>query len=266
MKNWGMGIVSLVGVPGIVFGIAYVVGCSNDAEDPAKNGEEVKGKCPADDNPCSIVDCSKGVPEVNFFASGTLVDAGAVPECYQLQCSAVDGGPETKAERVALPSNTTCSSGTCNGAGACIRANGAQCDTDNSCESGHCASGVCCDQPCSGECESCTTGTCLAVPFNTEAKTCIWPNTCDGNRNCKIGTGASCDGKTGADCVGGSCRGKCGANTICHDGNVSGCGGSACGNSTCVNTWGKPCNDHADCDGANCVVADAGTDARVCYN
>jgi hypothetical protein len=277
------GFVCMLSVSIAIGGTAYSIGCST----PDRDYTISQGLCDIDNNPCTIEDCSRGGVIIGMLPEGTVVDAGSVPECNQLVCHFVNG--ESEAMQVSMAYDTSCSLGVCDDAGQCVdscndgRQNGdekgvdcggdhckscivASCDSNDECNSGHCASGVCCDQPCSGECESCETGTCFPVPFNTEAKTCKWPNACDGDRNCKIGTGASCDGKTGADCVGGSCRGRCGANTVCHDGNVSGCGGFACGNSTCVNTWGKPCNGHAECDTENCVAADAGTDAQVCYN
>lgn len=280
MGKWGMGVVGFVCVPGIVFSVAYAVGCSKDAANRDWNGEGSLGMCPVDDNPCTVEDCSKGDIEIRTLAAGTPIGPGTT-ECTRRVCNELNGVMQP--DEVPADLDTICAVGVCDGQGNCINScndgrlnggedgidcggpncgncNGASCGPNDPCKSGHCVQGVCCNKPCSGECESCETGACLPVPFNTASTTCTFPNACDGLGNCKIATGASCI--VGSDCVGLKCRGKCDVNQSCY--NSAPCGNKTCVSSICFSGMNKPCSSDADCDNNNCVFSSPESTMGLC--
>lgn len=286
MGKLGMGFFWVASVP-VVGIVAYVVGCSTDAQDFSNSGGGLAGQCPADDNPCTVEDCSTVSVKVTILKPGTVVDNGPVPECHQSICREVLGKTRPVDEFREL--DTPCSAGVCNDAGACVSScndgrlngdeketdcggvhckgcNGMPCADSSFCVSGNCVDGVCCNKACTGDCESCATGECAFVPFNGESSKCVWPNACNGTGTCKIATGAPCDMKQGIDCVGVKCRGKCGPSQDCYNGSscVINGGINECLGSKCLNAVNRPCNSDSDCDSNKCLPADAGSDASTC--
>jgi MYXO-CTERM domain-containing protein len=80
----------------------------------------------------------------------------------------------------------------CAAPGVCVdenRPNGASCEADAFCESGHCADGVCCDSACDGACVSCVVkgseGECKAIAAGTDPDNeCSGEAVCDGVDRC----------------------------------------------------------------------------------
>jgi MYXO-CTERM domain-containing protein len=80
----------------------------------------------------------------------------------------------------------------CAAPGVCVdenRPNGASCEADAFCESGHCADGVCCDSACDGVCVSCVVkgseGECKAFTAGTDPDNeCSGDAVCDGLDRC----------------------------------------------------------------------------------
>ena len=195
MKNLGMGVCTLIGVPGIVFSIAYGMGCSNDSENLDEKGERVSGtQCPDDGNPCTVEDCSTGTLLTRMLTMEEEVDyVPPPPQCYKWVCR--NGKPDPK--EVALGAECALSlekSGQCNASHLCVectdsehcsgetplcygetcvkcfsngfdcgknymcgKCNSAACTVgnDGECASGKCVDGVCCENNCSGTCMAC---------------------------------------------------------------------------------------------------------------
>lgn len=290
MRKLGIGVLSLVGVPGVVFAIAYGMGCSNDAENSAMNGNGVKGaKCPDDGNPCTIEDCSTGLLRTTVLTGEEEVDNGPAPECHKWVC--VNGAPKTKAlelgDECALSAQETghCSAsqvcvectdnspcvarnmfcyenncvecvkdGVACGNSVCIKCNGDACNLANECASGSCTDGVCCNEACQGTCESCKLtdkfGTCTYVPNRWTDGTCSGGKACDGNGVCKALKGSQC-GASG-DCLSGlECVGACLSVTkVCVTNN------DCNNNDTCLKLCrlpaGEQCLQHEECGSLKC--------------
>ncbi|MBI4703815.1 MAG: FG-GAP repeat protein [Deltaproteobacteria bacterium] len=106
----------------------------------------------------------------------------------------------------------------CDGAGACKKADGQGCGGASDCLSGHCIDDVCCKSACAGTCEACskaktggTDGVCAPVPPAEDPDSecgIATEQSCDGARACKIVDGQPCAGA--GDCLSGYC-----ANGVC---------------------------------------------------
>jgi len=85
MKTLGVALMWSVGVPGILFGITYGMGCSKDAENSAMIGVGVKGNCPDDGNLCTVEGCSTGELQISNL-DGIDVANGPADECRKWVC------------------------------------------------------------------------------------------------------------------------------------------------------------------------------------
>jgi len=274
MAKWRVGVVSLVGVPSIVFGVAYGVGCSNDADDTAKNGEEVRGKCHVDDNPCTIENCLKGVIGVETLQDGTEVDAGT-KECWHIVCREFNG--ETKPSEVPLDVDTTCSVGVCDGIGNCVgscsdgKQNGDEtgvdcggqwcpkclkemCNAASECQSKYCADGICCNAACDGGCESCkladSFGICTNIPLGWQDGNCTDGHVCNGQGGCNTIKGWQCSDSI--ECLSGLiCAGACESSfSICTSNGSCGSGNKCV--KQCRLPADSPCLLDSDCASLHC--------------
>ena len=91
--------------------------------------------------------------------------------------------------------NTACAEGgtVCDGAGNCVKEDGATCSDGAECLSEVCADAVCCDVACDGPCQSCSEtgseGQCVkhAAATNPETPACMEGAVCDGSGVCATG-------------------------------------------------------------------------------
>jgi MYXO-CTERM domain-containing protein len=115
--------------------------------------------------------CSTGGPQqcVDGVILGSGCDGKGTcgPVVPQYTCA-----PAKVCDGAACGPNTCTSSDDCAGAnvcvgGRCAAMQGASCNADDACATGHCSQGVCCDKPCDGACETCggaSSGTCKLRP------------------------------------------------------------------------------------------------------
>ncbi|MFO0586390.1 MAG: hypothetical protein U0441_02560 [Polyangiaceae bacterium] len=154
-----------------------------------------------------------------FCADGVCCGSACTGAC--VACSVSAGGASDGA-CTPIPANQDpagdCGVGsTCDGAGACKKANGQACSAPGECESGACVDSVCCDTLCDGPCQACSSvkkgsgvnGVCDNIAGGTDPDSeCPGITTCDGNAACaKLPAGAACtlDG----ECQSGTCAGTC---------------------------------------------------------
>ncbi|MEM9876277.1 MAG: hypothetical protein AAF928_15380 [Myxococcota bacterium] len=121
------------------------------------------------------------------------------PNCVAAQCPVASGpcfepacDPAGACTEVARDAGSLCGDAgqTCDGAGNCVRPDGANCGEATACASGFCSDGVCCDTVCNGPCERCddTPGVCGPAPAASVPKTSACAAVCDGLGGCAEGT------------------------------------------------------------------------------
>lgn len=246
----------MASVPVIVGGVAYAVGCSNDADDSAKNFQGVYGTCKVDDNPCTE-DCRPSSNLANFLPDGTVVevgpgDAGPAPACQEWVCRS---GTATLEE--VDPGDP------------CKTAKG---------RNGHCAAGARCLEcvtatDCSGKKAYCSNNECIACDDGLQNgnETGVDCGTTDCGR-CN-GTGCSKDGQCASEkCVDDVCcetwctdkcssceldgfKGACKHRAFGTTDFDTGCTGSSIcdGNGVCKLRHLADCQSGADCIGGICA-------------
>ena len=243
------------------------------------NGVCVGGTCDAvAGSPIGAACTSAGTCATQICADdGQCCDVACTGECN----TCLSGTCEAK------PITETCSTGFCDGNGACdnsvpLLADGAVCTAGSECSSTICTDdGYCCATTCVGECNSCSGGTCAVVsagyPCNDAPGGVA--GLCDGNGACEaaavgkalgevctvFGECASTFCSDDGVCCNQDCRDGCGTcdnlgsakGTCIPDANGTACGATECvGGGQCQNAQCQglsPTNEWLSCDGGNGV-------------
>ena len=161
------------------------------------------------------------------------------------------------------PANECSGADVCNGAGACVKVNGASCGGAGECVSGFCTDGVCCESTCSGTCQACAAvktgsvnGTCGPIMANTDPDSECALAECDGTGACEVALGVACT--QDSQCVSGECVDGVCCGMAC-DGGCQACN-TAGSVGTCINHAADTDPENActaECNGAGlCEVAD----------
>ena len=190
-----------------------------------KNGAETDVDCGGGGNcaaTCAIgkvckadTDCGSG-----HCADGVCCNTACAGTCTACNLPASLGTCTSVAAGASDP--VTCvAPGTCDGAGACKKANGGVCAQASQCTSGNCVDGYCCNTTCTGTCMACSVvgklGTCSNLasgkPDPSATVTCVAPNACNGAGVCAKTGAQAC--ALGTDCVSGNCADGVCCNTAC---------------------------------------------------
>ncbi|MFO0755338.1 MAG: hypothetical protein U0359_02530 [Byssovorax sp.] len=147
-------------------------------------------------------------------------------------------------------------------------ANGATCDGDAACGSGHCADGVCCDTACGGgdpgDCQACsaaagaaTDGLCAPVAAGVTCRAAA--SECDVAESCD-GQGVACPAdqlaQDGAACPGGTCQGgTCEAGTTSTGATSSGTASTGAGGASASSSAGSGGDAPGSSGGCGCRVS-----------
>jgi len=155
-------------------------------------------------------------------ASGPCVDGFCCASACTLTCTACSmvktgmaNGTCAAVSPNTDPDNDCAGPLSCDGNGACLKANGAACAGAAECGSNFCVDMVCCNSDCIGSCRSCngangsTAGTCSLHPAGADnGNECSGGGMadCNGGGSCGLGaSGAPCVGAGGV-CAGGNCN------------------------------------------------------------
>ncbi len=189
-------------------------------------------------NDCKTFKCTVDGPGFDV----NNMDAPLAMECVEFVCNS-DGSSDPKN----ASKGQKCSTGACDGAGACKLEDGQACVNAPECLSGNCADGVCCNDTCTDECKSCAlsgkVGTCTNIltldndlsytdPVSmTPNVNCSAPFYCNGSGKCLGGFGAPCT--TGSGCLGGVC---------------------AMPSKLCLGAKDEPCQNGGQCASGTCTM------------
>lgn len=270
-------------VPGNVGSCTAVTGAPEGVRAPcASDGSACGGTCdgvaragcsyPGAATQCRAASCTSNVAVLGASCDGT----GSCPAALAVSCT-----PKTC-------SGTKCGGGCsvdgdCTGSQFCAGGvcttkivQGAPCDRDAECGSGHCADGFCCNTACTGQCEACdvppTLGACTTLksgqPHGGRAAcpgTGLCVGTCDGSSatSCTLPGAATTCGV--AACAGGVVvsSAACNGAGVCLPPAFTNCAPYACSGTSCLTscTTAADCALGYDCVGGACVqgsTADAG--------
>jgi hypothetical protein len=210
-------------------------------------------------------------PSTNIPKKGSTRDAGPPPKHGAAAAAGMAGGADAGGmdSPVADPAAGTGGTGEAPTAaepdgGPPTTKNGAHCETDTDCGSGHCVMNLCCATTCETDLpESCgltgacdETGackkygketTCLPESCSAGSGTYSPPVFCDGTGACPVAarTTMSCQG---APCDGNHCQMGCGPGSNCAPGNY--CKGGTC---ALQKGSGLACSDGTECSSGFCV-------------
>jgi len=211
-------------------------------------------------NQCASGSCADGLC-CNAACSGPCsacsVAAGGVANG---QCAFIAAGQD--------PASDCGSTGACDGAGACKKANGQTCLLGSECLSASCADGFCCNTPCAGLCQACSNlkkgsganGSCAFVGVNKDPdEECPGVTMCSGGGTCSlipIAGACALNGEcqsgfcTDGLCCNAACGGFCQACTAAKTGGTNG----TCADVTPGTDPDDECPDAATCDtGFTCM-------------
>jgi hypothetical protein len=130
---------------------------------------------------------------------------------------------------------------------------GADCETDDDCNTRHCADGVCCNEACDGRCESCATGTCTPLPQDQDPPPCA-PYLCaSSGGDCPMSCSSSDDCVDTTYCHAGACDPKRSNGKTCSASRD--CASDACVDGRCAGTSkrGTECSSDTDCESGHCT-------------
>lgn len=217
--------------------------------------------CPVAEE-CRAWSCSAGACVEQAIRTGMPVASQNDGDC-EVDVCASNGGTETVADDLDVPTDeacasyacadgdvvtthrdpgTACPAGACDGAGVCgatsDKTNGEVCSNGDECASTLCIDGYCCGSSCRDECMSCAVdgleGTCSPTPlFGSDsffsgamAVECNPANgfRCDGTGGCHLSGGVPCT--NGTFCISGTCDAS---------------------SNSCAWLEGEPCDSPTDC-------------------
>ncbi|MBS2019318.1 MAG: hypothetical protein JST00_41020 [Deltaproteobacteria bacterium] len=216
---------------------------------------------------CGATTCHATCTGKSDCAAGFGCKGGACAALDGLGKACTDGG--TCGEGLFCTDGVCCGVASCpadakcvatTGGAACKRVDGAACELDDACVSGHCVDGVCCNETCAGQCQACdakgSVGKCIAVvgpPHGKRAACDAGTEACLARR-CDGVDPSACAGLPGTDteCGAASCKdglataaAKCNGKGVCGSPTVTPCGAYAC--DTTAATCRKSCAANVDC-------------------
>jgi hypothetical protein len=239
---------------------------------PVIDGQDPDNECDEEPaNTCGRDGMCNGIGACRRRASGTQCGAGSCVGANETAASTCDGNGVCVAGAVksctpalciesscgtACTANSDCQTGFFCDASTCRvqRVQGAACDNDTQCATGHCADGVCCGTACAEQCYACnltgSVGTCTPAVVQTDPRV-----DCPVENIFTCGNAGGCDGR-------GKCR-KHLKGTPCGYGTCTGftlSGPSSCdGMGACLGGPKSDCTPYA-CNGPVCWTACATKD------